>query len=63
MLGVSLDRSLDRTRHSLGIMDPGEPELRLKTQHEDEPRQVRFFVGSGSLEELARQQDTEQADE
>jgi hypothetical protein len=35
----------------------------VETQHEDEPREVRFFVGSGSLEELARQQDAEQADE
>jgi hypothetical protein len=35
----------------------------VETQQDDEPREVRFFVGSGSLDELARQQDAEQADE
>jgi hypothetical protein len=32
------------------------------TEHEDERHQVRFLIGSGDLEELARQQDAEEAD-
>jgi hypothetical protein len=35
----------------------------VETQHEDEPREVRFLIGSGDPEELAARQDAGQADE
>jgi hypothetical protein len=37
--------------------------VNVGTEHEDERHEVRFLIGSGDLEELARRQEAEQADE